>query len=281
MRCGPCQAATCIAAATISVVALSSACSRPDIRGEAQKRSEPLLVIGHRGNPEDAPENTLASVNAALQLGVDLIEVDVRLTRDDVPVIFHDETVERTTNGRGAVANLTLRELKELDAGSWKDVRFAGERIPTLEETLRSVKGRGRLLLDVPVDHMGPRIRAALDLVGIPVREAVLGTWSPEQREEFRRHMPDATIFRSEDIPEPWEATFFTDHRSRGVAAFEIANWSPEFIRDAHAARFPVYVYTVNDEPTMRSLIVAGADGIETDVPGVALKMARQLGARP
>ena len=126
MRCGLSQIATWIAAATISVVTLIAACSRPDIDGEAQKRSEPLLVIGHRGNPEDAPENTLASVNAALQLGVDLIEVDVRLTRDDVPVIFHDETVERTTDGRGAVADLTLRELKELDAGSWKDVRFAG-----------------------------------------------------------------------------------------------------------------------------------------------------------
>jgi glycerophosphoryl diester phosphodiesterase len=93
-------------------------------------------VIGHRGAAARAPENTLAGIRKARELGAAWVEFDVMLTRDGVPVLIHDETLGRTTSGRGRVADRTLAELRELDAGRWFAPSFAGERVPTLEEAV-------------------------------------------------------------------------------------------------------------------------------------------------
>jgi len=107
------------------------------------------IVIDHRGNSGHAPANTMESIRQAVELGVDMIELDVRICRDGVPVLIHNDTVDETTNGSGAVSSLDLAQLKELDAGSWKDERYAGERIPTLMEALEFAKGKVNLSLDL------------------------------------------------------------------------------------------------------------------------------------
>lgn len=107
-------------------------------------------IIGHRGLPHKAPENTLSSFDAAVRHGADGLETDVQMTRDGVLVLIHDETVDRTTNGHGLVAEHTLQELRCLDAGSWFDPAFKGEKIPTLDEFLEFVAGRD-LLLDIEI----------------------------------------------------------------------------------------------------------------------------------
>src|SRR5687768_4045155 len=99
-------------------------------------------VVGHRGLIFDAPENTLAGFAACLELRIGF-EVDVRRSKDGPLVCVHDATVDRTTGGKGKVAELTLAELKKLDAGSWLHPSFAGERVPALGEVLALVKGRG------------------------------------------------------------------------------------------------------------------------------------------
>ncbi|MBM3727204.1 MAG: hypothetical protein FJW40_17495 [Acidobacteria bacterium] len=105
-------------------------------------------VYGHRGLMKEAPEDTLASYRACLQAGLD-IEVDIQLTKDLVPVVLHDESVDRTTDGKGRVADLTLAELRKLDAGSRFHPRFRGERVPTFEEILELLKsGSGRMVID-------------------------------------------------------------------------------------------------------------------------------------
>src|SRR5256712_11990174 len=96
-----------------------------------------MLVIGHRGASGHAPENTLAAFGKAVSLGAAFIETDLQLSRDAHFVAIHDATVNRTTNGKGTVHDLTLAELRQLDAGSWFGSEFAGERIPTLEEILQ------------------------------------------------------------------------------------------------------------------------------------------------
>ena len=213
---------------------------------------------------------------------MDLIEVDVRLSRDGVPGDLPRRKARTNDQGPGYARRLdAFRVEAALDAGSWKGSGFAGERIPTLDEALRAVKGRARLLLDVPVNHIGSRIRAALTAAGVPVHEAVLGTWSPEQRAEFRREMPSATIFLSEGVPETWNTEFFQYHRARGVNAFEIANWSPAFIKDARAERLSrVCLYCQRSAPTMRALIAAGVRMDETDLPRLAIAVAKKSGAR-
>jgi len=101
-----------------------------------------MLVIGHRGAPSRAPENTLASFKAALDIGVDGLELDVHLSRDGHLVVIHDANLKRTTSGQGLVHEHTLAELKALDAGSWHSPAFAGEKIPTFEEVLDLVGKR-------------------------------------------------------------------------------------------------------------------------------------------
>src|SRR5262249_51516845 len=109
------------------------------------------LNIAHRGDSKSHPENTLAAFRAAVEIGVDMCELDVQLTRDGALVVIHDDTVNRTTDGKGAVADLTLDEIRKLDAGA----RFAGgargERIPTLEEVFSATRGRCGLNVELKV----------------------------------------------------------------------------------------------------------------------------------
>lgn len=112
-------------------------------------------VVGHRGACEVAPENTLASFERAWRDGADIVEMDVRLSADGQVVVFHDATVDRTTDGTGEVAAMTVAELKRLDAGRWFDPRFAGERVPTLREVFDWAAGKIGLLLELKYSPYG------------------------------------------------------------------------------------------------------------------------------
>jgi glycerophosphoryl diester phosphodiesterase len=99
-------------------------------------------MVGHRGNVKFTPENTLPALDKAIELGADLVEIDVRQTSDGVLVLMHDLTVDRATDGTGPIANMTLNEVQKLDAGSWFDEKFAGTKVPTLREALNHIRGR-------------------------------------------------------------------------------------------------------------------------------------------
>src|SRR5262249_12004770 len=114
-----------------------------------------FLRIGHRGAAAECPENTLVSFARAIELGADMIECDLQLTGDGHVVIFHDWTLERTTNGSGIVRELSLDAIRHVEAGSWREARFAGERVPTLDETLDQVLPSAQLNLELKC--RGPR----------------------------------------------------------------------------------------------------------------------------
>ena len=249
--------------------------------GKATVPRPGFAVIAHRGNSVSAPEDTLAAIREAFDLGVPIVEVDVYLSRDGVPVVFHDETVERTTNGTGVVWEKTLAELKALDAGAWKGPRYAGERIPTLAEALEAARGRGRLLLDLKMEGMGRAIAEVLRRLGMPPESVLAGTWSPSQANDVAAHLKGAAILAAGDAPTTWDGGYFARERARGIAVLEIgANWSREFVAAANAHGLAVYAYTINDEPTMRELIEMGVDGIETDDPALLLGLLERLGGR-
>ncbi len=122
-----------------------------------------MLIIGHRGASALAPENTLSSFRAAIRAGADLIEMDLRLSRDDEVVVFHDRDLDRTTDGTGPVAEKTLAELKQLDAGLRFSPEFKGERIPALREVLElAAAGRTGLYLELKIDRGEEEIRPEL-----------------------------------------------------------------------------------------------------------------------
>ena len=127
-----------------------------------------MLMIAHRGASGHAPENTLAAFRKAVALGVSFIETDLQLTHDARLVAIHDDTVNRTTNGQGAVHDLTLEEIRKLDAGSWFGSEFTGERVPTLEEIL--------------------------DFVPVPVKASVIPRWRTSSRP--RRNAGETTLIQ-------------------------------------------------------------------------------------
>lgn len=122
-----------------------------------------VSIVGHRGAAACAPENTLVSFQIGLDQGADIIELDVQLSADGHVVVFHDETLDRTTNARGRLAERTLAELKTLDAGSWYHPRFAGEPIPTLEEVLAWARERVPLFIELKYGaRLQPLLHAAV-----------------------------------------------------------------------------------------------------------------------
>ena len=106
-------------------------------------------IVAHRGNSGPMPENTLIAINGAIDLGVDMVEIDVRLTSDDMPILMHHDRVDHTTTGTGLVSDLTWDEIRTLDAGSWRGAEFPGERVCSLQYVLEATAGRVALNLDI------------------------------------------------------------------------------------------------------------------------------------
>ena len=115
-------------------------------------RLVPPVIIAHRGYRKRYPEDPMAAFAAAFDAGAHMVELDVTLTRDRRVVVLHDVTLDRTTDGRGRARGFTLDELKQLDAGSWFDPRFTGERLPTLAEVLDLCAVRGMVNIEIKAD---------------------------------------------------------------------------------------------------------------------------------
>lgn len=161
--------------------------------GVAANAARVKQIIAHRGASAEAPENTLASTLRAIASGATAVEVDVRTTRDGHLVLSHDAKVDRTTNGKGVINDLTLDELKQLDAGSWFDPKFNDQRIATLPEVLKVCRGKIDVLLDLKEsgDEYVGRVVAAIKTSGEPER-TIVGVRSIEQARQFRKLLPQS-----------------------------------------------------------------------------------------
>ncbi len=148
-------------------------------------------IIAHRGASAERPENTMAAIERAIEVEATGVEIDIRTTRDGHLVLLHDATVDRTTDGRGAVGEMTLEALRQLDAGSWFDPQYAGERAPTLAEALAACRGEVDVVLDLKEEGgvYAERIARTVRRYGDAER-TVVGVRSLEQVELFRRLLP-------------------------------------------------------------------------------------------
>lgn len=240
-------------------------------------------IIGHRGARTNAPENTLAGLRCAHAEGATWVEFDVKLTRDGIPILIHDETLERTTDGRGAVRDLTLDEIVRVDAGCpavFGD-RFRGERIPTLEASLALLRdlGMGFNLEVKPCPGLeGETSRAALAVVArVWPADAAVPVIS-----SFKRASLEAARLAAPDLPrgylaERLEGDWLAQARSLGCATLHpgFRDLTRDQVETAHAAGLPVLVWTVNDPARAVELRGWGVDSLITDVPG---KIAAAIG---
>ena len=239
----------------------------------ARKEPGPVLVIAHRGFSGAAPENTLSAFRKAIEAGSDMIELDVHLSLDGEVVVIHDDTLNRTTAGKGRVSDYTLEELKRLDAGSWFSRAFAGERIPTLQEVL---------------DLCRDRLRVNIELkAGDPGQYTVIDLSDRSLREVEQAGMADHVLFSSFDpaaikriqMKKPGIPVALITARSwnspAGLAkevCFTILNCRSKTLNRnnlsrAHQEGLRVNVWTVNTEKEMAHFVSMGVDGIITNYP--------------
>ena len=233
--------------------------------------SRVVNTLGHRGSSACAPENTLFSIRQAFLDGAAGTEIDTRMTSDGVVVAFHDDTVDRTTNGVGEIALMTLEEVKSLDAGSWFSPDFAGTRVPTLEEVLTENKGKGIIYLDIKTKDQAQGLANAVNASGFPLED--LWFWTPGNEPyaaEIRSLLPGAKIVWG--TPDPsWrtDPNYFSNLREIGVIGFSIGHGGVDlnFTAAAKAEGMIVEVFTVLDPDTMIAVAESGVDYIETDIP--------------
>jgi glycerophosphoryl diester phosphodiesterase len=228
-----------------------------------------VLVIAHRGASGNAPENTLAAFKKAVALGATFIETDLQLSRDARFVAIHDPTVNRTTNGQGAVHEMTVAELRRLDAGSWFGSEFAGERIPTLQEILEfSKKYDVVFYLEIkPSGSWGGEqaLVSALRESGEIPRTVVI-SFDASIVNTMRNIEPTLMtgLLYDGQIENPLEKAISIGARQLVVRGDLV---TPAFITEVHKKDLQLVCWTVNHPAHMRMLASAGVDGIMSDYP--------------
>lgn len=220
-----------------------------------------MLRFGHRGAAGYAPENTLAAIQKALSLGVDGIEIDVRAV-DGKIILLHDDTLNRTTNGRGFVTDYRFDELRKLDAGD-------GEKIPLLEEVLELIDGRVLLNIEIKgtnvIQLLHPLVTRCLE-EGYPKDALLISSFDHRQLTICKKTLPHvpvgALIYGIPHDLAQVGATLdaYSLHISREYAATDL-------IVDAHRKGMQVYVYTVNEPHDLTVCEALGVDGVFSDFP--------------
>jgi glycerophosphoryl diester phosphodiesterase len=231
-------------------------------------------VIGHRGAAAYAPENTLGSFRAAKALGCGWVEFDVRLTGDGALVVCHDDTLARTTGNRGRISKLPLDSIRQMDAGSWFGPGFAGERIPTLDETLALCREMG---LGTNVEIKAERGRGAATAAAVAIclsnfagalPSILISSFLVGALGEMARLMPSVPrgiLWRN--LPGSWQDTA----KKLGCATVHCAEagLSRPIAGEVRAAGFPLLAYTVNDAKRALELLSWGVASVFSDAPDI------------
>jgi glycerophosphoryl diester phosphodiesterase len=239
-------------------------------------------IVAHRGASAAYPENTLQSFEGAIETGADVVELDARLTSDDVVVVMHDGDVAVTTDGTGHVHELTLAAVKALDASNGRGPRIE---VPTLEEALRALSGRagvnveiknmpGEAGFDSPKERIAEQVVTLLDEVAFqgPVIVSSFNWLSIERVRELAPDLP--TGFLTIGAIDPWAALVYAKSHGHSYvlpqspALFEAGG---EFVQEAHREGLLVGTWTVDDPEAIARLFEMGVDAVATNDPGMAV----------
>lgn len=232
---------------------------------------EPGFVAGHRGDKEGAPENTLPAMQAAIDSDTDFIETDLQLTSDGVPVLMHDWTVDRTTNGSGPVWNLTYDELSKLDAGEWFSDEFKNTRVPTLAELLEIfTPSSKRAILELKGSWTADQARiVTTQLYAAGVQDRVVfasfDLMTLKALEQAARGIPRVIITHSV-VGDPAILASACGAIAI-VTSRDFIDGDPGAVDRIHAAGLGVLLYTLNNEDAWSAAVSLGVDGIITDKP--------------
>ncbi len=248
-----------------------------------------FLVIAHRGASFKFPENTMIAFQKAYEMKADMIELDVQLSKDGVPVIYHDSQLESKTDGIGLVNSLTWNELQKLDAGSWFDRTFKGQRIPTLEEVLKWAENKISINIEIKKEAAdtgtkGEVERSVIELVRLAGMEkhVLISSFSYESVLRIKELAPELATGLLYDNKllkkQPAELVEIYQADSFNCKWRELKrSWRKEL----QQKKIPVFIYTVNHPFWMKKLIRSGINGIFTDKPDLLRDVVLKSAGKP
>jgi glycerophosphoryl diester phosphodiesterase len=233
-------------------------------------RSGKILVIGHRGALGYAPENTMASFEKGLTCRADVLELDVHLTRDGELVVMHDADVARTTDGHGRVRDMTLAEIKRLDAGKWFGPEFAGQRVPTLAEVLAWARSRAELAVEIkgdplPLPGIEEKVVTQLHAHGMADRVIIISFYHPTVRcvKEIDPAIATGVLYAG--------LLADTVGNARAARADSVrpnwAYWTADLVAQVHAAGLTASAWNADDEQLMAYVVGLGVDSCGSNYP--------------
>jgi len=247
----------------------------------ADASPKPCLVVGHRGFSSVAPENTMASLLKAVEIGAGGSEFDVHATCDGALVVMHDGKVDRTTNGKGEIATLSLLEIKRLDAGSWKDPRYAGEPVPTLDDCLAALKNTPcRPVIEIKGANIADKVVAAVRAHNM-VDHAYAISFNKDSVKAVRELEPGlscALLLGANKETKIWDADKIVDwivtqaeECNTTFVDLDKALLSAEIVANLHEKKLTVWAWTVDEAPMMDNLLAWGVESITTNCPDLLL----------
>ncbi len=235
-------------------------------------------IVAHRGASWDAPENTIAAMEKAIEQRSDYVEFDVHLSADGVPVLMHDTTVGRTTNAvqNYRVNELTFEQLQGLDAGSWFSPEFEGERVPSLEETIEAIDGRAKMLIELKAggDELVDKTLELVEKHDL-YDDAKIMSFNQNYLRRVKEIDPEVeTVMLITRIFGSRTAMLSNDNYDHFAVEATYLMENPELVHQIQRRDKNVYVWTVNSESRLERVTELGVDGIITDVPVLAREVA-------
>jgi glycerophosphoryl diester phosphodiesterase len=224
-----------------------------------------MMIIGHRGAAALEPENTLLSIERAMNIGVDAVEIDVHLSKDKELVVIHDATVDRTTNGTGPVSSYTVQEIKRLDAGK-------GEAIPTLQEVIDFIDRRVMLVIELKEEGTE---RSVVDLIiqnNLFDKACVISFWHRLVKtvKEMDSRIKTGVLL----VGSPVDACIATQ-ASADALVMKYSFVDREFVKIAHKKGIKVFIWNIDDQDLLKPYVDMGVDAIGTNDPRVLIKYFR------
>ncbi len=238
-------------------------------------------IVAHRGASFDAPENTIAAARLGWEQGSDAVEIDIWLSKDGQVVVMHDATTKRTAGNDASVVTQTLAELRKLDAGSWKNPKFAGEKIPTLEEVLAThprTPGK-RIFIEIKTGpEIVPAMVAAIRKVGLTAKQTAIISFKYDSLVATKKALPDYEAYWLLGKPStepnkksPTLDEILRDSRTAKLDGLDLNHgWSLDAaaVKKIRAAGLSLHVWTVDDVAIAKQWTALGVDSITTNRPG-------------
>lgn len=227
-----------------------------------------MVIMGHRGAPAYEPENTLRSITAALDMGAAAVEVDVQLTKDGELAVIHDDTVDRTTNGKGAVRDFTLADLQKLDAGK-------GEPIPSLAQVAAAVAGRAHLVVEVKHPEAAPAILKFFQTRNIFHQAHVISFWHPVLKalKEKEPRLQTGVLL----VGCPADPVGLARAAGAQALVLHYAYVTPDLVAAARTAGLQVFIWNIDDVETVKPYLAMNLNGIGSNRPDVLVEYLRNL----